>query len=68
MKVLSKKFDEFYDNVIDDHLARRGKVEDFTPKDVMDTMLQILDDPNIEVKLTRNCVKALIQINAMNHI
>nr|WET52763.1 cytochrome P450 92B63 [Callicarpa americana] len=60
MKALHKKLDRFNNHVIDDHLARRAAEKDFTPEDVVDALLQQAEDPNLEVKLTRDCVKALI--------
>ncbi|KAH6763854.1 hypothetical protein C2S51_015103 [Perilla frutescens var. frutescens] len=60
MKELRKKMDKFYDYVIDDHLAKRGGEKDYAKKDFVDVLLQIAEDPNAEVKLTRDCVKALI--------
>ncbi|KAK4413415.1 Flavonoid 3'-monooxygenase [Sesamum alatum] len=62
MKALSKKLDKFYDYVLDDHLARKAAQEDFIPEDVLDALLQLGEDPNLEVKLTRNHVKALAQV------
>ncbi|KAG6390235.1 hypothetical protein SASPL_147967 [Salvia splendens] len=62
MKALNKKMDKFYNYVIDDHLARRVKDKDeITPRDFVDTLLQMAEDGKVEVELTRDCVKALIQ-------
>ncbi|KAH6775165.1 hypothetical protein C2S52_012726 [Perilla frutescens var. hirtella] len=62
MKELFKKLDKFLDYVIDDHQARRDAEKDnFVAKDVVDTLLQLAEDPNLEVKLTRDCIKGLIQ-------
>ncbi|KAH6795333.1 hypothetical protein C2S51_036319 [Perilla frutescens var. frutescens] len=62
MKKLFKKLDKFLDYVIDDHQARRvAEKDNFVEKDVVDTLLQLAEDPNLEVKLTRDCIKALIQ-------
>ncbi|XP_042033900.1 trimethyltridecatetraene synthase-like [Salvia splendens] len=63
MKALNKKMDKFYNYVIDDHLARRvAEKEEVAPIDFVDTLLQLAKDGNkVEVELTRDCVKALIQ-------
>ncbi|KAH6775152.1 hypothetical protein C2S52_012713 [Perilla frutescens var. hirtella] len=60
MKHLHKKFDRFNDYVIDDHEARRSE-KDFKPKDIADNLLVLAEDPNLEVKLTRDSIKALLQ-------
>ncbi|KAH6795335.1 hypothetical protein C2S51_036321 [Perilla frutescens var. frutescens] len=61
MKALQKKLDKFYDYVIDDHEARRAEEKDFNPKDLVDVLLQLAEDPNLEVKITRDRIKGLIQ-------
>ncbi|KAL0456320.1 UNVERIFIED_CONTAM: Trimethyltridecatetraene synthase [Sesamum latifolium] len=61
MKALSKKLDKFYDYVLDGHLTRKAAQKDFIPEDVLDALLQLAEDPDLEVKLTRNHVKALAQ-------
>ncbi|GLT70605.1 hypothetical protein SLA2020_426750 [Shorea laevis] len=61
MKALRKKFDRFHDHVFDDHKIKRGVVEDFVPKDMVDFLLQLAEDPNADVKLTYDNVKALTQ-------
>ncbi|KAH6802331.1 hypothetical protein C2S51_033777 [Perilla frutescens var. frutescens] len=62
MKALNKKLDRFYNTVIDDHEARRAAEKDsFESKDLVDVLLQQAADPKLEVKLTRDHIKALIQ-------
>ncbi|KAL0326413.1 UNVERIFIED_CONTAM: Trimethyltridecatetraene synthase [Sesamum radiatum] len=64
MKALSKKLDSFYDYVLHDHLTRKAaaRIQDHsTVKDVVDTLLKLSEDPNLEVKLTVNQVKGLLQ-------
>ncbi|KAL1533889.1 flavonoid 3'-monooxygenase-like [Salvia divinorum] len=62
MKALNKKMNKFYNYVIDDHLARRVEEKDkFTPRDFVDTLLKMAEDGEVEVELTRDSVKALIQ-------
>ncbi|KAH6802333.1 hypothetical protein C2S51_033779 [Perilla frutescens var. frutescens] len=60
MKILHNKFDRFNDYVIDDHRERMSE-KDFKPKDAADMLLQLAEDSNLEVKLTRDSVKALLQ-------
>ncbi|ERN11290.1 hypothetical protein AMTR_s00024p00242390 [Amborella trichopoda] len=60
MKAVSKKFDRFLEHVLDEHQNAR-KVEGFVAKDMVDVLLQVAEDPNLEVKLTRNNVKAFTQ-------
>ncbi|GLT70598.1 hypothetical protein SLA2020_426690 [Shorea laevis] len=59
MKAVSKKFDRFYNHVLDEHKAKREGVKDFVPNDMVDFLLQLADDPNNVVKLTNDNIKAL---------
>uniref|UniRef100_A0A803KW65 Cytochrome P450 n=1 Tax=Chenopodium quinoa TaxID=63459 RepID=A0A803KW65_CHEQI len=62
MKILGKKFDIFLEHVLDEHNARREiEKEKWVPKDMVDVLLQLADDPNNEVKLERIGVKAFTQ-------
>lgn len=61
MKVLSKKLDRFLEHEVDEHEERRKGVENFVAEDMVDVLLQLADDPNLEVKLERNSVKAFTQ-------
>ncbi|CDP18923.1 unnamed protein product, partial [Coffea canephora] len=61
MKELYKKFDRFHNHVLDDHQARRKTEKDFIPKDMVDILLQYAEDPDLQVKLTRDQIKGLIQ-------
>ncbi|KAL3504038.1 hypothetical protein ACH5RR_033879 [Cinchona calisaya] len=60
MKELYKNFDRFHSYVIDDH-AKRKQGREFVPKDMVDILLQLAEDPKLEVKLTRDHIKGLIQ-------
>lgn len=63
MKALSKKLDRFLEHVLDEHIAKRkAGGEDFVAKDMVDVLLQLADDPNLEVKLERHGVKAFTQV------
>ncbi|CAM0871809.1 unnamed protein product [Alopecurus aequalis] len=62
MKKLSKKFDRFLEHVVDEHSERRRRDgESFVAKDMVDVLLQFASDPNLEVKLNREGVKAFTQ-------
>jgi typhasterol/6-deoxotyphasterol 2alpha-hydroxylase len=61
MKAVSKKFDRFLEHVIDEHEARRRGVSDYIAKDMVDVLLQLADDPDLDVKLSRSSVKAFTQ-------
>ncbi|XP_076888174.1 trimethyltridecatetraene synthase-like [Bidens hawaiensis] len=62
MKVLSKKFDRFLEHVLDEHTARRTAAgEGFVAKDMVDLLLEVADDPTLDVKIERHGVKAFTQ-------
>ncbi|KAK7349305.1 hypothetical protein VNO77_06568 [Canavalia gladiata] len=61
MKALSKKFDKFMEHVLDEHIERMKSVKDYVAKDMVDVLLQLAEDPNLEVKLERHGVKAFTQ-------
>ncbi|KAI8537513.1 hypothetical protein RHMOL_Rhmol09G0029500 [Rhododendron molle] len=62
MKALYRKFDRFHDHVIADHKAKREADKDnFVAKDMVDVVLQLADDPNLEVELNSDGIKGLLQ-------
>ncbi|XP_061342921.1 trimethyltridecatetraene synthase-like [Gastrolobium bilobum] len=61
MKALSKKFDRFMEHVLDEHTERMKGIKDYVAKDMVDVLLQLAEDPNLEVKLERHGVKAFTQ-------
>lgn len=61
MKALSKKFDRFLEHVLDEHIARRKGVKDYVAKDMVDVLLQLAEDPTLDVTLERHGVKAFTQ-------
>ncbi|KAG8386304.1 hypothetical protein BUALT_Bualt03G0135100 [Buddleja alternifolia] len=61
MKALYEKFDRFHNYVIDDHQVKRAADKNFVAKDVVDVLLQQAEDPNLEVKLTKDSIKGLLQ-------
>ncbi|KAH7656508.1 Flavonoid 3'-monooxygenase protein [Dioscorea alata] len=59
MKKLRKKFDWFLEHVLDEHNERMtSEGESFVAKDMVDVLLQLAADPNLEIKLGRDSVKA----------
>ncbi|KAM0863413.1 hypothetical protein ACQ4PT_044617 [Festuca glaucescens] len=59
MKKLSKMFDRFLEHVVDEHSEqRRRDGESFVAKDIFDVLLQFASNPDLEVKLNREGVKA----------
>ncbi|KAJ3703178.1 hypothetical protein LUZ61_006883 [Rhynchospora tenuis] len=62
MKKLSEKFDRIFEHVLDEHNDRRlHEGENFVARDMVDVLLQLADDPTLEVKLERDGVKGFIQ-------
>ncbi|KAM5579574.1 hypothetical protein ABKV19_009381 [Rosa sericea] len=60
MKALSKKLDRFLEHVLDEHIENK-KAKGFVATDMVDVLLQLADDPDLEVKLERHGVKAFTQ-------
>ncbi|PIN02944.1 Cytochrome P450 CYP2 subfamily [Handroanthus impetiginosus] len=61
MKTVSKKFDRFLEHVLDEHEERRKKTEGYVSRDMVDVLLELAEDPCLEVKLERHGVKAFTQ-------
>ncbi|KAL1808914.1 hypothetical protein ACET3Z_025909 [Daucus carota] len=64
IKALSKKFERFYDHVIDEHRARSDREKDnFVACDFVDFLLMLADeqDSSVEVKLNTDQIKGLTQ-------
>ncbi|KAK6148753.1 hypothetical protein DH2020_016278 [Rehmannia glutinosa] len=61
MKIVSKKFDRFLEHVLDEHDERRKKMENYVSGDMVDVLMELAEDPNLEVKLERHGVKAFTQ-------
>jgi hypothetical protein len=66
MKALSKKFDRFMEHVLEEHIERRKSFKDYVAQDMVDVLLQLAEDPNLEVKLERHGVKAFTQVIKSN--
>ena len=66
MKRMNRKFHRFLDRVLDEHDRRRRlEGEGFEARDLVDVLLQLADDPYLEVQLSRDNVKAIIQVCAV---
>lgn len=63
MKDLKKKLDQFHDYILDEHKAKMEGVEEFVLKDMVDLLLKLVDDPDLEVKLTLDGVKGFTQVH-----
>ncbi|PON41315.1 Cytochrome P450, E-class, group I [Parasponia andersonii] len=63
MKALKKRFDRFHQQVLDEHKAKRGKEQNgnFAPKDMVDLLLELAENPDLEVKLNYDGVKGFIR-------
>ncbi|KAM0879803.1 hypothetical protein ACQ4PT_033985 [Festuca glaucescens] len=62
MKKLSKMFDRFLEHVVGEHSERRRRDgESFVANDMVDVLLQFASNPDLEVKLNREGVKAFTQ-------
>ena len=63
---MSKKFYQFPEHVLNEHNERRKTAgEKFEAKDMVDLLLQLADDPNLDVKLERYGVKAFTQVTIL---
>lgn len=59
MKELHMNFDRFNKYVVEDHLSKKTT----TNKDMVDILLEIADDPNLEIPLSKDNIKALLQVH-----
>ncbi|GJN05390.1 hypothetical protein PR202_ga23011 [Eleusine coracana subsp. coracana] len=61
IKSLSKMMDAFLEHMLNEHDARRlQEGESFVPKDMVDVLLQLADDPNMEIPITRDGIKGFV--------
>ncbi|TVU25320.1 hypothetical protein EJB05_27812, partial [Eragrostis curvula] len=63
MKKLNKMFDLFLEHMLHQHNERRqGEGKNFVPKDMVDLLQECAEDPNLEVPIKRDGVKALVLV------
>lgn len=64
MKALRDKVNRFQDDMLEKHRAKRSGIEDSAgDKDMVDMLLRLADDPDLEVKITTDGVKALALVS-----
>uniref|UniRef100_A0A7N0U8N4 Cytochrome P450 n=1 Tax=Kalanchoe fedtschenkoi TaxID=63787 RepID=A0A7N0U8N4_KALFE len=62
MKKLWVKLDNFLQHVLNEHIERRQRLEEkFVATDLVDVLLEFADQPDLDVKLERDNIKALTQ-------
>ncbi|KAL9460049.1 hypothetical protein AB3S75_003279 [Citrus x aurantiifolia] len=61
MKDVNRRLDRFYEHILDERYARKKSGKDQGVNDMVDVLVQFADDPNLEVKLERHQLKAIIQ-------
>jgi hypothetical protein len=67
-KRLSRMMDGLLEHVLDEHIERRRREGDgFVAKDMTDVLLQLADDPDMEVPIRRNGVKGFILVNIIKY-
>ncbi|KAL4284376.1 hypothetical protein GQ457_16G002390 [Hibiscus cannabinus] len=60
MKALKKKLDRFLDHVFDEHKRRKEELrKDFVPENMVDLLLQLAEDPDLDVKLSYDALRGL---------
>jgi hypothetical protein len=63
-KRLSRMMDRFLEHVLDEHIERRRREGDgFVAKDMVDLLLQLDEDPDMEVRIQRDGIKAFILVH-----
>lgn len=62
MKKVSKALDQLLEHVVDEHSERRQREGNgFVAGDMVDVLLRLADDSSLEVKLSRDSIKAFTQ-------
>lgn len=73
MKEVRKKFDMMLDKIIKEHeearkINKKTGGDDNAPKDLLDILLNISEDENSEMKLTRENIKAFILVRSLSNL
>ncbi|WVZ57020.1 hypothetical protein U9M48_007466 [Paspalum notatum var. saurae] len=69
MKRLGKMFDAFLEHVVDEHKERRRREGDrFVATDMVDLLLELADDPNLEVPIARDGVKGFTLLQPCHRV
>ena len=63
MKALREKLDRFQDDMLEKHRAKREADDSGGAKDMVDMLLRLADDPDLEVKLPIDGVKAFTLVS-----
>ncbi|KAI4355374.1 hypothetical protein L6164_004155 [Bauhinia variegata] len=61
MKVWAKEWDEFLDNMIDEHIEKRKGVKDYVNKDMLDILVEESADTTLDPPLDRLSIKGYTQ-------
>ncbi|KAF3439692.1 hypothetical protein FNV43_RR17970 [Rhamnella rubrinervis] len=61
MKALEEKFDHLFDFVYDGHKANREAAKSLEPRDMVGLLVELMDDPSLDVKPTYDSVKGFTQ-------
>ena len=68
IKRLGEMFDRFLEQVLDEHDGRRRREgEEFAASDMVDLLLELADDPNLEVPIGRDGVKGFTLVRLDVH-
>lgn len=62
MKALTKKFDRFLEHVLEEHTMRSNGVKEHAANDMVGVLMQLAEDPTLDVKLERHGIKAFAQV------
>ena len=69
MKRSAKMLDRFLEHVLDEHNERRRREgQGFVAMDMMDVLLELADDPNLEVPINRDNVKGFTLVSVTNSL
>jgi hypothetical protein len=67
MKRSAKMLDQLLEHVLDEHNERRRREgKGFVAMDMMDVLLELADDPNLEVPIKWDNVKAFTLVSVTN--